>query len=126
MTAERDEFLTGGMRPHACRRCGTKVLVKKNSEKHTSIQWTTDAASSCPVFAERVAGAPPRRCWTPANTSATASRTRFPTARWRSRMAEAHTLTVAEIVHETADACSVVFSVPPESAEAFRYSPASS
>ncbi|QWF76906.1 hypothetical protein [Amycolatopsis sp. CA-230715] len=56
MTAERDEFLTGGMRPHACRRCGTKVLVKKNSEKHTSIQWTTDAASSCPVFAERVAG----------------------------------------------------------------------
>ncbi|QWF76907.1 ferredoxin--NADP reductase [Amycolatopsis sp. CA-230715] len=38
-------------------------------------------------------------------------------------MAEAHTLTVAEIVHETADACSVVFSVPPESAEAFRYSP---
>ncbi|GAA1944504.1 ferredoxin--NADP reductase [Amycolatopsis minnesotensis] len=38
-------------------------------------------------------------------------------------MAEAHTLAVAEIVHETADACSVVFSVPPESAEAFRYSP---
>jgi hypothetical protein len=31
------------------------VLVKKNSPKHNSIQWITDAATSCPVFAERVA-----------------------------------------------------------------------
>jgi hypothetical protein len=27
------------------------VLVKKNSLMHTSIQWTTDAATSCPEFA---------------------------------------------------------------------------
>ncbi len=54
-TGERAEFLSGGMRPHTCATCGTRVLVKKNSWKHTSIQWTTDAASSCPVFAERVA-----------------------------------------------------------------------
>jgi hypothetical protein len=50
-TAETVEFLTGGLRPHTCRSCGTCVLVKKNSLKHTSIQWTTDAVSSCPVFA---------------------------------------------------------------------------
>lgn len=49
------EFLTGGLRPHTCSACGTGVLVKKNSRRHTSIQWTTDAATSCPVFAERVA-----------------------------------------------------------------------
>lgn len=55
MTAERDEFLTGGLVPLTCRSCATKVLVKKNSPQHTSIQWVTDAATSCPVFAERVA-----------------------------------------------------------------------
>lgn len=49
------EFLTGGLRPHTCSTCGTCVLVKKNSWKHTSIQWISDAASSCPVFAEHAA-----------------------------------------------------------------------
>ncbi|WP_158882858.1 hypothetical protein [Amycolatopsis anabasis] len=52
---ELQEFLSGGLRPHTCRACGTCVLVKKNSWKHTSIQWTTDASASCPVFAERAA-----------------------------------------------------------------------
>ncbi|WP_199431810.1 hypothetical protein [Qaidamihabitans albus] len=56
MLAERDEFLTSGLRPLSCRSCGTRVLVKKNSPQHTSIQWTTDAATSCPVLAERAAG----------------------------------------------------------------------
>lgn len=50
-TTEHTEFLSGGLRPHTCATCGTRVLVKK----HTSIQWTTDAARSCPVFAEQVA-----------------------------------------------------------------------
>jgi hypothetical protein len=54
-TTERTEFLSGGLRPHPCATCGTCVLVKKNSWQHTSIQWTTDAATSCPVFAEHVA-----------------------------------------------------------------------
>lgn len=54
-TTERTEFLSGGLRPHECAACGTCVLVKKNSWKHTSIQWTTDAAGSCPVFADQVA-----------------------------------------------------------------------
>ncbi|WP_033296039.1 hypothetical protein [Amycolatopsis jejuensis] len=55
MTAEVTEFLTAGLRPHECRSCGTCVLVKKNSRKHTSIQWTTNAAESCPVFAAHAA-----------------------------------------------------------------------
>jgi hypothetical protein len=58
VTAELTEFLTGGLRPVGCRACGTRVLVKKNSTQHTSIQWTSNAASSCPVFAaEASAGA---------------------------------------------------------------------
>lgn len=53
---ERAEFLAGGFRPHDCSSCGNRVLAKKNSKRHTSIQWITDAASGCPVFAERAAG----------------------------------------------------------------------
>ncbi|MCW4353369.1 hypothetical protein ONR57_08675 [Hoyosella sp. YIM 151337] len=49
--ADRAEFLTGGLVPIQCHRCGTEVLVKKNSLKHTSIQWTTSPASTCPIFA---------------------------------------------------------------------------
>jgi DNA-directed RNA polymerase subunit RPC12/RpoP len=51
VNAEITEFLLAGLRPVSCRVCGTRVLVKK----HTSIQWTTDPASSCHVFAERAA-----------------------------------------------------------------------
>ncbi|MEC3976451.1 hypothetical protein [Amycolatopsis sp. H20-H5] len=55
MKPEAVEFLTAGLRPVDCRTCGTRVLVKKNSLQHTSVQWTSDASRSCPVFAERVA-----------------------------------------------------------------------
>ena len=49
-----------GLVPVACDQCGTEVLVKKNSEKHTSVQWTSDATTSCPEIAEKVArGTPP-------------------------------------------------------------------
>ena len=34
----------------ACLDCLTKVGVKKNSEHHTSIQWTDDALQHCPEF----------------------------------------------------------------------------
>ena len=43
---ERDEFLVGGMVPVSCD-CGNRVLVKKNSPQHTSVQWLSDT-SSCP------------------------------------------------------------------------------
>jgi len=51
--ADRHEFLTSGLTPHDCESCGTRVLVKKNSPKQTSIQWTSEATASCPVFAEQ-------------------------------------------------------------------------
>ncbi|HEU5455565.1 MAG TPA: hypothetical protein VFU85_07755, partial [Nocardioides sp.] len=39
----------------ACLDCLARVGVKKNSEHHTSIQWSTDALGECQVFA-RMAG----------------------------------------------------------------------
>ncbi|MCR3718460.1 MULTISPECIES: hypothetical protein [Prauserella salsuginis group] len=63
--ADREEFLTAGLVPVACHACATTVLVKKNSPEHTSIQWISDAATSCPVLAERVAsGVPAARAGT--------------------------------------------------------------
>jgi hypothetical protein len=35
----------------ACLDCLARVGVKKNSEHHTSIQWTQDALGECQVFA---------------------------------------------------------------------------
>jgi DNA-directed RNA polymerase subunit RPC12/RpoP len=49
--AERQWYLTGGLRPVRCDTCGATVLVKKNSPAHTSIQWTRSAVSSCAEFA---------------------------------------------------------------------------
>ncbi|MGH3431756.1 MAG: hypothetical protein ACRDQB_02855 [Thermocrispum sp.] len=50
--ADRREFLSAGLRPVCCASCGISVLVKKNSPKHTSVQWTSPA-SDCPVLAAR-------------------------------------------------------------------------
>lgn len=36
------------MQPVTCRTCGNRVLAEKHSEAHTSIQWLTDAAHTCP------------------------------------------------------------------------------
>ncbi len=36
----------------ACQECRERVMVRKNSEHHTSIQWTQDAVAGCAVFAE--------------------------------------------------------------------------
>jgi hypothetical protein len=49
-----------GLAPVTCAHCGTEVLVKKNSPKHTSVQWTTDAAASCPQIEAQVAAGTPR------------------------------------------------------------------
>jgi hypothetical protein len=48
--ADRQAFLTDGLRPAECTACGTCVLVKKNSRHHMSIQWQT-STESCPEFA---------------------------------------------------------------------------
>jgi hypothetical protein len=47
---DRREFLESGLTPLDCNTCGTWVLVKKNSEHHTSIQWIT-GTDSCPELA---------------------------------------------------------------------------
>jgi hypothetical protein len=48
--ADRQEFLSTGLRPVECTACGTCVLVKKNSQHHMSIQWQTSTAG-CPELA---------------------------------------------------------------------------
>jgi hypothetical protein len=48
-------YLEDGLVPVACSRCATGVLVKKNSPQHTSVQWTSDAATSCPEIGAQVA-----------------------------------------------------------------------
>lgn len=52
--ADRQHYLADGLRPLDCEHCGTRVLVKKESPQHTSIQWTADSAASCPEVAARV------------------------------------------------------------------------
>lgn len=40
----------------ACLDCLAKVGVKKNSEHHTSIQWTAEARRACPELGRRSSG----------------------------------------------------------------------
>lgn len=40
----------------ACLDCLARVGVKKNSEHHTSIQWTAEARRQCPELARRGGG----------------------------------------------------------------------
>lgn len=41
------------MQEVACRRCGTTVLVRKQTFAQTSVQWLTDPGLSCAELAER-------------------------------------------------------------------------
>ena len=40
----------------ACLDCLARVGVKKNSEHHTSIQWTAEARAQCPELSRRSGG----------------------------------------------------------------------
>lgn len=51
--ADHFEYLEEGLTPLACGHCGAVVRVKKNSPKHTSIQWNRDAERTCPFLAGR-------------------------------------------------------------------------
>lgn len=53
--ADRTEYLEHGLQPVECQRCGTCVRVKKNSPKHTSVQWSGDPSTSCARFADALA-----------------------------------------------------------------------
>lgn len=37
-----------GLTPVTCADCGVEAMVKKNSEKHTSVQWTAEGVAACP------------------------------------------------------------------------------
>lgn len=52
-TEDRRAYLEGGLHPLKCERCGTCVLAKKNSPKHTTVQWKPNAVGSCPEFARQ-------------------------------------------------------------------------
>jgi hypothetical protein len=57
--ADKQLYVEIGLAPVTCASCGTEVLVKKNSAKHTSVQWTSNAVTSCPEIGARAqAGAP--------------------------------------------------------------------
>ncbi|ORI19296.1 hypothetical protein [Rhodococcus sp. 1168] len=47
---DKENYLDSSLAPVECRACGTGVLVRKNSSKQTSVQWTTRPADTCPVF----------------------------------------------------------------------------
>lgn len=49
---DRETYTRDGFQPVECRSCGTCVSVRKNSEKHTSIQWSAGSDRSCPVLTE--------------------------------------------------------------------------
>lgn len=44
-------YLEVGLAPVTCRACGVEALVKKNSRRHTSVQWTGEAVAACPEIA---------------------------------------------------------------------------
>lgn len=51
--ADRAEYLDAGLCPVECGRCGARVRVRKNSRRHTSVQWDDDSSTGCAVFAEQ-------------------------------------------------------------------------
>jgi hypothetical protein len=48
-TAEdRRLYVEIGFVPVTCAACGIDAMVKKNSQKHTSVQWTATGVAGCP------------------------------------------------------------------------------
>ena len=46
--ADRRLYTEIGLVPLVCQACGVEVAVKKNSRRHTSVQWTAQAVQGCP------------------------------------------------------------------------------
>lgn len=53
--ADQRLYLEGRLVEVGCQQCGAQVRVRKNSEYHTSIQWTADAVARCEEFARSTA-----------------------------------------------------------------------
>jgi hypothetical protein len=50
--ADRERYLTSGLRPVDCRFCHVTVTVKRVGPGHTAVQWNSPAAQRCAHFAE--------------------------------------------------------------------------
>jgi hypothetical protein len=48
--ADKRLYVEIGLAPVRCDTCGVEVGVKKNSRKHTSVQWTSAAMRGCDAF----------------------------------------------------------------------------
>jgi hypothetical protein len=53
--ADQRLYLEGRLVDVACLRCAAHVQVRKNSEYHTSIQWSAEAVARCEEFARTTA-----------------------------------------------------------------------
>jgi hypothetical protein len=49
---DRQLYTRGQLGEVSCRQCRAKVLVRKNSDHHTSIQWNQQAVDACEVFTD--------------------------------------------------------------------------
>ncbi len=49
---DRELYTSSGLEEVPCMDCSARVLVRKNSEHHTSIQWTREAVGNCQTFAK--------------------------------------------------------------------------
>jgi hypothetical protein len=49
--ADQRLYLEGRLVDVTCQQCDARVRVRKNSEHHTSIQWSADAVGRCEEFA---------------------------------------------------------------------------
>ena len=56
--ADRQLYIEIGLTPVACHTCGVEALVKKNSHKHTTVQWSAAGAAACPEIAAARAADP--------------------------------------------------------------------
>jgi hypothetical protein len=48
--ADKRLYVEIGLAPVQCATCGVEVGVKKNSSKHTSVQWTASAMAACTQY----------------------------------------------------------------------------
>ena len=56
--ADRRLYLEIGLTSVVCTTCGVEALVKKNSHKHTSVQWSAAGVAACPEIAAARAADP--------------------------------------------------------------------
>ena len=49
---DRELYTRSSLSDVTCRQCQARVMVRKNSEHHTSIQWTREAVETCVVFSD--------------------------------------------------------------------------